>query len=180
MKTFQNEANTPLITKTTLKTLLKLSFKVIILPTKITIWWRHFRNTSFIKMKLSKNSFYKSWDLKLIFSNEIFFRKICIIFNIETWLWNFVGLITLTENVQKNFQCNFCNHWSISFILKSFYQTLLTLSKTYQGSIKSPGYPLGYIQNIDWTWVIQVPNDKRIRLGMVHLMRSCLGSYAGW
>ena len=38
-------------------------------------------------MKLSKNSFYKSWAPKLIFSNEIFFRKIRIIFDIEKWLY---------------------------------------------------------------------------------------------
>ena len=43
----------------------------------------------------------------------------------------FAGLITLTENVQKSFQCNFCDQWRISFILKSFYQIPLTWSKTY-------------------------------------------------
>ena len=67
---------------------------------------------------------------------KIFFRKIPIIFDIEKWLLksefcNFAGLITWTENVQKKFQCNFCDQWSISFSLKSFYQIPLTWSKTY-------------------------------------------------
>ena len=45
----------------------------VIRPTKINIWRRHIRIKTFIKMRLSKNSFYKSWDPKLIFSNENFF-----------------------------------------------------------------------------------------------------------
>ena len=52
-------------------------------------------------MKLSKNSFYKSWAPKLIFSNEIFF------------------------------QTHFCDQWGISFSLKSFYLIPLTWSKYY-------------------------------------------------
>ena len=87
-------------------------------------------------MKLSKNSFYKSWAPKLIFSNEIFFRKIRIIFDIEKWLWksefcNLAGLITSTKNVQKFFRSHFCDQWSISFSLKIFYQIPLTWSKYY-------------------------------------------------
>ena len=31
-----------------------------------------------------------------------------------------------SENVQKNFQCNFCHQWRFGFISKSFYQTPLT------------------------------------------------------
>ena len=93
-------------------------------------------------MKLSKNSFYKSWAPKLISSNEIFFRNIQIIFDVEKWLWkwevcNLAGLITSTKNVQKNFQCHFCNQWSISFSLKSFYQIPLTWSKYYKSRILS-------------------------------------------
>ena len=38
-----------------------------------------------------------------------------------------------------------------------------------QGSIKSPGYPLGYIYNIDWTWLIQVPHGQAIQIHFVHL-----------
>ena len=38
------------------------------------------------------------------------------------------------ENIQKSFQCKFCDQWSVSFILKSFYQIPLTWSKTYSGS----------------------------------------------
>ena len=75
IKTFQNEAIPPLITKITLKFFWTFSFEVI-RPRKITIWWRHFRNKSFFRMKLSKNWFYKSWASKLIFFSEIFFRKI--------------------------------------------------------------------------------------------------------
>ena len=113
IKTLQNEAITPLITKITLKIFWTFSVEVI-RPTKINIWWRHFRNKTFLKMKLSKNTFYKSWAPKLIFSNENFFRKIRIIFDIENWLWkpefcNLAGLITLTKNVQKNFQSHFCD-----------------------------------------------------------------------
>ena len=44
---------------------------------------------------------------------------------------NFAGLITLTKNVQKIFQSHFCDQWSISFSLKSFYQIPLTWSKYY-------------------------------------------------
>jgi len=119
IKTLQNEAITPLITKITLNFFLTFSVEVI-RPTKLNIWWRHFRNKTFFKMKLSKNCFYKSWAPILIFSDEIFFWKIRITFDIEKWL---------TKNVQKNFQSHFCNQWSISFGLKSFYQIPLTWSK---------------------------------------------------
>ena len=44
---------------------------------------RHFRNKSRSILKLSKNEFYKGSGPKLIFFNEIFFRKIPIIFDIE-------------------------------------------------------------------------------------------------
>ena len=113
VKTFQNEAITPLITKITLKKFWTFSVEVI-RPTKITIWWRHFRNKTFLKMKLSKNCFYKSWASKLIFFSEIFFRKIRIIFDIEKWVWksefcNLAGLITWAKNVQKFLHCNFCD-----------------------------------------------------------------------
>ena len=36
---------------------------------------------------------------------------------------------------KKSFQCDFCHHWNISFIWKSFYQILLTWSKTYTGHV---------------------------------------------
>ena len=36
------------------------------------------------------------------------------------------------ENIQKSFQCKFCDQWSVSFILKSFYQIPLTWSKIYR------------------------------------------------
>jgi hypothetical protein len=42
-----------------------------------------------------------------------------------------VGLITSTKNVQKNFQSHFCDQWSISYSLKSFYQIPLIWSKYY-------------------------------------------------
>ena len=48
-----------------------------------------------------------------------------------------------------------------------------------QGSIKSPGYPLGYIQNIDWTWLIQVPTDKWIKLDSLTLTPS-QGGFLPW
>ena len=54
-------------------------------------------------MQLSKNSFYKSWAPKLIFSYEF-----C----------NLVGLITSTKNVQKNFQTHFCDQFG-KFLLNS-------------------------------------------------------------
>ena len=47
----------------------------VIRPSKIKIWWLHFRDKTFFKLKLSKKSFYKSWAPKLIFSNEILFVK---------------------------------------------------------------------------------------------------------
>ena len=48
----------------------------------------------------------------------------------------FAGLITSTKNVQKSFQCDFCNQWNISFILKSFYQIPLTWSKIYLSQLE--------------------------------------------
>ena len=59
-----------------------------------------------------------------IFKNNLFLKWCCQILI-------FAGLITLAKNVQKSFQCDFCNQWNISFILKSFYQIPLTWSKTY-------------------------------------------------
>ena len=74
----------------------------------------------------------------MIFSNDFFFKDSnnFWIFDIEKLLWksefcNLAGLITLTKNVQKNFHSHFCNQWSISFNLKSFYQIPLTWSKIY-------------------------------------------------
>ena len=65
------------------------------------------------------------------------FGKIRTIFDIEKWLWksefcNFVSLSTLSEKVQKNFQCNFCDSATISFIVISFHQILLTWWNAYQ------------------------------------------------
>ena len=37
----------------------------------------------------------------------------------------------MTKNVQKKFQSHFCDQWSISFSLKSFYQIQLTWSNHY-------------------------------------------------
>ena len=44
----------------------------VIRPTKINILRRYFKNKTFLKMKLSKNSSYKSEAPKLIFSDERF------------------------------------------------------------------------------------------------------------
>ncbi len=70
LKTLQSEAITPIIRKITLQFFWTFSIEVI-RPTKINILRRHFRKKKlFLKMKLSKKSFYKSWAPKLIFSNE--------------------------------------------------------------------------------------------------------------
>ena len=47
---------------------------------------RHFSNKVVLKLKSAKNDFYKKGALKLIFFNEIFFRKIRMIFDIENSL----------------------------------------------------------------------------------------------
>ena len=47
---------------------------------------RHFSNKVVLKLKSAKNDFYKKGALKLIFINEIFFRKILMIFDIENSL----------------------------------------------------------------------------------------------
>jgi hypothetical protein len=72
-----------------------------------------FRSPNFVKKTFFDN---------FIFKNNLFLkwcRQIVI----------FAGLITSTKNVQKSFQCDFCNKLRISFILKSFYQIPLTRSK---------------------------------------------------
>ena len=53
-------------------------------PSKIR---RHFKTKSHSILKLSKNVFYKKCGPKLIFFNEIFFRKIQTFSDIEKWLW---------------------------------------------------------------------------------------------
>ena len=50
---------------------------------------------------------------------------------------DFCGFDNFYQNVQKSFQCEFCNQWNISFTLKSFYQIPLTWSKTYSGATSS-------------------------------------------
>jgi hypothetical protein len=90
----------------------------------------------FFKWSYQKIVFTKDGLLNWYSPMKIFFRKIRIIFDIKKWLWksefcNLVGLITSTKNVQKCFQSHFCDQWSISFSLKSFYQILLTWSKYY-------------------------------------------------
>ena len=47
---------------------------------------RHFTNKVVLKLKSAKNAFYKKGAPKLIFFNEIFFRKIRMIFDIENSL----------------------------------------------------------------------------------------------
>ena len=104
------------------------------------------QKSTFGDVILRINLFFK-WSYQKIFFTKVgllnwyspmkfFFRKIRIIFDIEKWLWksefcNLAGLITSTKNVQKNFQSHFCDQWSISFSLKSFYQISLTWSKYY-------------------------------------------------
>ena len=46
-----------------------------------------FSNKVVLKLKSAKNAFYKKCAPKLIFFNENCFGKICIIFDIESWLW---------------------------------------------------------------------------------------------
>ena len=46
----------------------------------------HFSNKVVLKLKSAKNAFYKKGAPKLIFFNEIFFRKIRMIFDIENSL----------------------------------------------------------------------------------------------
>ena len=71
-----------------------------------------------------------------MFFNENLFRKFQTIFDVEKWLWkseicNFVTLSPLSEKVQKNFQCNFCDSTSISFIVISFHRIPLTWWNAY-------------------------------------------------
>ena len=47
---------------------------------------RHFSNKVVLKLKSTKNAFYKKAGPKLIFFNEFFFRKIWMIFDIENSL----------------------------------------------------------------------------------------------
>jgi hypothetical protein len=47
---------------------------------------RHFSNIVVLKLKPAKNAFYKKGVHKLIFFNEIFFRKIWMIFDKENSL----------------------------------------------------------------------------------------------
>jgi hypothetical protein len=44
---------------------------------------RHFSNNNILRLKLLKSVFYKKCDPKLIFFNEIFFRKIQTFFDIK-------------------------------------------------------------------------------------------------
>ena len=91
-------------------------------------------------MNLPKNVNNKIWAPKLIF----FINKkkyIRMISDKENWLWtatntDLSSLSTLTEKVQKNFQCNSFDQWTIGFTMKNFYQVPLTLWKTYQGLYK--------------------------------------------
>ena len=78
---------------------------------------KNFRNKScsiLMPHKIDKN---KKVAPKLIFFNEIFFRKIQTIFDVEKRLWkseicNFVTLSPLSKKVLKNCQCNFCDSTS--------------------------------------------------------------------
>ena len=49
--------------------------------------------------------------------------------SLKVRILQFAGLITWAKNVQKNFQCNFCDQWSISFILKSFLSNPVDMVK---------------------------------------------------
>ena len=89
---------------------------------------------------------------------KFFFRKIRIIFDIGKWLWksqfcNLAGLITSTKNVQKHFHTHFCDQWSISFSLKSFFQIPLTWSKYY----------IWCIVHSSWFFVASECNEKNTK-----------------
>ena len=103
---------------------------------KFIILRPNFRNKFSLELNISKNVFNKSWCPQLIFLMKKKFRKIQTIFDVEKWLWkseicNFVTLSPLSEKVQKNFQCNFCDSTSISFIVISFHQIPLTWRNVY-------------------------------------------------
>ena len=68
IKTLQIEAITPLITKIVLKISFEHFPSNLLEPQKSTFGHLILG----IKMKSSKNSFYKSWASKLIFSNDFF------------------------------------------------------------------------------------------------------------
>ena len=69
-------------------------------------------------MKSAKNAFYKKGAPKLIFFNEIFFRKIWTFFTIENWLWksNFCTFWPLFDHFVKfqlyRYQKNILHEWS--------------------------------------------------------------------
>ena len=70
----------------------------VIRPSKIKIWWLHFRNKTFFKLKLSKKVFTKVGPLNWYSPMKFCLWKILIIFDIEQWLWksefcNLAGLI---------------------------------------------------------------------------------------
>ena len=88
-------------------------------------------------MNFSKNVFNKSWRPQMIFFNEKKkFRKMRTIFVIKKWLWksefcNLSTLSTLSKRVQKILQINFRDSASVSFIVTSFHQYLLTWWNAY-------------------------------------------------
>ena len=55
------------------------------------------------KLKFSKNVNYKKCVPKIIFFNEFFFRKIQIFFDVENWLWNFLGGLLLVLGIKEGF-----------------------------------------------------------------------------
>ena len=103
MKTYHNEANTGGITKIALKILWSFSDKVDRFR-KFTILQPNFGNCSYLH----------------VISN-------CALINEVR-----VTLSPLSEKVQKNFQCNFCDSTSITLIVISFHQIPLTWWNAYR------------------------------------------------
>ena len=130
MKTYHNEANTGGITKIALKKFWTFSDKVDRL-TKLqnSDFQSHFSMSKIVRIFLIFFSL-KNIDLGQQLLSKTFFDK----FNLKNNLFpklgrkivNFLNLSTLSEKLQKKFQCDFCDSTSISFIVISFHQIPLT------------------------------------------------------
>ena len=96
----------------------------------------HFSLSKIVRIFLFFSSL-KNINLRHQFLLKTFFDK----FNFKNILFlklgrkivNFLNLSTLSEKLQKKFRCNFCDSASISFIVISFHQILLTWWNAYSG-----------------------------------------------
>ena len=113
----------------------------------------------FLKGSYQKTFFTKVLLPKLIFFNDLKKKKIRIFFDIEKWLWksefcNSAGLITSTENVQKNSN-------AIFVISEKVLSNSVDMVKKFTKGLTVSIYTVGFRFKAIWSSMLMFSSPKK-------------------